>query len=277
MNMSTLELSLLIPAFIAGLLVLATHVPLGIQVLQRGIIFIDLAIAQIAGLGVIVADLLGFEPRGIGVQLSAIIAALLGSAWLNFSEKRWPEVQEALIGVLFVLAATGSILLLAHNPHGGENLRDLLVGQILWVTHAQLAYAALVTIGIVVVQLWWRERLGRSGFYVVFACAVTLSVQLVGIYLVFASLIVPAMATRQYSTATRKTVAYSMGVLAYVMGLLLSTWLDLPTGAVVVWMLVITGAAVFFLGPKFQSNAGVDYNPWPGIETVHERSHEHSP
>ena len=198
MSAPVIEWSILLPAMLAGVLVLATHVPLGMQVLARGIVFIDLAIAQIAGLGVIAADLLGFEPHGIGVQLAAVSAALVGSVWLTYSEKRWPDVQEALIGVLFVLAATGGILLLAHNPHGGEHLRDLLVGQILWVGYDQLPLMAGVTL---LVSLAWftaRTHIGRIGFYALFALAVTASVQLVGVYLVFASLIVPAMATRRY-------------------------------------------------------------------------------
>ncbi len=271
MTLNSLELGLLFPAFVAGVLVLITHVPLGMKVLQRGIIFIDLAIAQIAGLGVIVADMLGFEPHGVGVQISAIMAALLGSVWLNYSEKRWPEVQEALIGVLFVLAATGSILLLSRNPHGGENLKDLLVGQILWVSTSQLAYAAVITAVLVAIQVVLRERLGRVGFYLIFACAVTLSVQLVGIYLVFASLIIPAMATRQYSAAKRKTAAYILGILGYGIGLVVSAWLDMPSGAVIVWGLVIVGIGVFFLGPRLPIARGVEYDPWPGMELPHEQ------
>jgi zinc/manganese transport system permease protein len=274
MTISNVEITLLLPAFIAGVLVMATHIPLGIQVLQRGIIFIDLAIAQIAGLGVIIAGLLGFEPHGIGVQLSAVIAALLGSAWLTWSEKRWPDVQEALIGVLFVMAATGSILLLARQPQGGEHLRDLLIGQILWVTTSQLLYAVLVTAVLLLVQWYWRKRLGRIGFYMVFACAVTLSVQLLGVYLVFATLIVPAMATRAYSAATRLLAAYTLGVIAYVLGLVLSAWVDLPTGAVIVWALVIVGVIVYFLGPHFASHDGPDYDPWPGSDQHHEQHHD---
>lgn len=271
MTISNVEITLLLPAFIAGLLVMATHIPLGMQVLQRGIIFIDLAIAQIAGLGVIIAGLLGFEPHGIGVQLSAVIAALLGSAWLTYSEKRWPDVQEALIGVLFVMAATGSILLLARHPQGGEHLRDLLIGQILWVTNSQLIYAVLVTAVLLLIQWYWRARLGRVGFYMVFACAVTLSVQLLGVYLVFATLIIPAMATRAYSASTRLLAAYTLGVIAYVLGLVLSAWIDLPTGAVIVWALVIVGVIVYFLGPHFAGSDGPDYDPWPGIEGHHEQ------
>ena len=102
----TLDFSIIWPALLAGLLVTATHVPLGIQVLKRGIVFIDLAVAQIAGLGVIVADWLGYEPHGAAVQAAALSAALAGALLLNWTEKLWPEVQEAVIGVTFIVAAT---------------------------------------------------------------------------------------------------------------------------------------------------------------------------
>lgn len=255
MNLSGLELSLLTPALLAGLLVLVSHVPLGMQVLARGIVFIDLAIAQIAGLGVIGADLMGFEPQGFGVQLAAVSAALLGALWLTYAEKRWPEVQEALIGVLFVLAATGSVLLLARNPHGGEHLKDLLVGQILWVTYQQLPLAALVSLTVTLLWFTLRQRMqrwGGAGFYVLFAFAVTASVQLVGIYLVFASLIVPALATRHYPASRRLLVAYAMGILAYALGLIGSAWADLPSGAVIVWVMAAMGLGVHGFGPRRQ-------------------------
>lgn len=247
--MSNVEWSILLPAFLAGLLVLATHVPLGMQVLARGIVFIDLAIAQIAALGVMSADLLGWEPQGMGMQLVAIGAALLGSLWLTYAEKRWPEVQEALIGVLFVLAAASGILLVAHNPHGGEHLRDLLAGQILWVGMRQVGYLAAVTAAIVLVMLVARQRLGRLGFYILFAFAVTASVQMVGVYLVFASLIVPAMATRNYPPLTRVVLAYGLGAVGYAAGLAVSAYWDLPSGAVIVWGLVLAGVAVYAAGP----------------------------
>jgi zinc/manganese transport system permease protein len=189
MTSTAIDWHILLPALLAGLLVLATHVPLGAQVLQRGIVFIDLAIAQIAGVGVIAADAMGFEPQGWAVQAAALSAALLGALALTWTERRWPDIQEALIGVLFVLASCAGLLLLAGNPHGGEHLKDLLVGQILWVSTQQLIGMAALTV--LVLALWFglRERLGRAGFYLLFALAVTASVQLVGVYLVFTSLI----------------------------------------------------------------------------------------
>src|SRR3954468_20100006 len=175
------DLSIIWPALIAGLLVTATHAPLGVQVLNRGIVFIDLAVAQIAGLGVILADAFGFEPQGLAVQAAALTAALVGALLLNWTDKRWPEIQEAVIGVVFIVAANIAILLLAANPHGAEHLKDLLIGQILWVTPAQLAPAGLVYAAILGVWFGMGERIARTGFYLLFACAVTISVQLVGL------------------------------------------------------------------------------------------------
>ena len=116
--MSGVDLSIVWPALVAGLLVTATHVPLGVQVLARGIVFIDLAIAQIAGCGVILADQLGFEASGVSAQIAALVAALGGALLLTWTERRWPDVQEAIIGVVFVLAATAGVLLLTSNVHG---------------------------------------------------------------------------------------------------------------------------------------------------------------
>jgi len=280
MNRLALEAGILAPALVAGLLVLVTHVPLGIQVLARGIVFIDLAIAQIAGIGVIGADALGLdaETGGWAVQAAAVLAALAGALLLTWTERRWPQVQEALIGVLFVLASCAGILMLARNPHGGEHLKDLLVGQILWVTWQQVAWLAGLTA--VLAPLAWRlqRALGtaaginaasgvpadapatpalpsaaapglpvRLGFYAVFALAVTASVQLVGVYLVFASLILPALATRglpPHRVTRRLAVAWGTGALSYAAGLALSAQFDLPSGAVIVLVMAALAAAV---------------------------------
>jgi zinc/manganese transport system permease protein len=248
MNVDALDLSIVAPAFVAGVLVLITHVPLGMQVLKRGIVFIDLAIAQIAALGVIVAGMAGFE-QGWAVQLAAGAAALLGALLLTWTERRWPQVQEAQIGAVFVLAATGSLLLLAHNPHGGEHLRDLLAGQILWVRYEQLIVPAFATVFIAAAVFLLRERLGTLAFYLLFALAVTVSVQLVGVYLVFASLIVPALAVRNYPPGRRPAIAYAVGIGAYAAGLVLSLLFDLPSGALIVWCLAALAIAVHAAGP----------------------------
>jgi zinc/manganese transport system permease protein len=239
-TLSAAELGILGPAFIAGLLVTATHVPLGMQVLERGIVFIDLAIAQIAAVGVILADYLGWEPTGAAVQIAALSAALAAALVLTWTERRWPEVQEAIIGVVFVVASSVAILILAKNPHGSENLKDLLSGQILWVNPAHLPLEALAYGILLALWFGFRERMGRFGFYVLFACAVTISVQLVGLFLVFATLVVPALATF-YSRRHRHLKAYTIGVLGYAAGLLLSLATDLPSGAMIVCAIVAAG------------------------------------
>ena len=258
MNWSALDWGILGPALVAGLLVLVTHVALGAQVLDKGIVFIDLAIAQIAGLGVIGADALGLPEGGLAVQAAAVVAALLGAGLLTWTERRWAESQEALIGVMFILAACAGILMLANNPHGGEHLKDLLVGQILWVGRTQLGWLALVT-AILAAGLasGVTARLGRFGFYATFAIAVTASVQLVGVYLVFTSLIVPALATRGLRGRPRYVAGYAVGAFGYAIGLALSALLDLPSGAVIVWTLAACALAFGAFKKKAPAPAGL--------------------
>jgi zinc/manganese transport system permease protein len=236
--MEGLDISILGPAFVAGLLVLASHVPLGREVLKRGIIFIDLAIAQMTGLGVILASRLGFETHGWEVQLIAIASALLGAWGLSLLERYRPQIQEAAIGVSFILAATASILLLANHSHGGEQLQELLVGQILWITWGELLPTAFVTVFILVIWFKWKSH-GNLGFYLLFALAVTCSVQLVGVYLVFASLIIPVLGSRGFKDNNALLIAYLIGVLGYGLGLIVSSIVDLPSGAVIVWSLFV--------------------------------------
>ena len=244
--MNDIDISILFPAFMAGVLILLTHVPLGMKVLARGIIFADLAVAQIAGLGVVIAGLAGYAEQPLIVQLIAVSSALLGAALLAYIERFLPEVREASIGLLFVLAASGGILLMSHDTHAGEHLKDLLVGQILWVNNTQLIATAVLSAAILAVWSLFQKNLGTFGFYAIFALAVTASVQLVGVYLVFASLIVPALATHKLRHK-RMLAAYAVGVLGYAAGLLLSVWLDLPTGAAIVWAMAVIGASLMLI------------------------------
>ncbi|MGA7295932.1 MAG: metal ABC transporter permease, partial [Rhodanobacteraceae bacterium] len=162
---------------------------------------------------------------------------------LSFTDRRWSRYQEPLIGILFVLAATGGLLLLANNPHGGEHLKNLLVGQILWVSYGQLVPAAIISALLLGFVGWRRGRMNGMAFYAAFAIAITVSVQLVGVYLVFASLIVPALATVNLAGKSRLAAAYLIGIFGYVLGLVLSALLDLPSGALIVWMLAVCGLA----------------------------------
>ncbi|MBK7251141.1 MAG: metal ABC transporter permease [Gammaproteobacteria bacterium] len=244
MNGLAIDLSILWPALIAGALVSLSHVPLGQQVLSRGIVFIDLAIAQVAGLGVIAAHGLGFALGGWITQAAAVGAALLGALLLTWTERRRPEVQEALIGVLFVLASTAQILILANDPHGGEDLKDLLAGQILWVSGEQLVRAAVLTAAFLIAWFGWHERLGRIGFYVLFALMVTISVQMVGVYLVFTSLIVPAVATHRQPASRQLAAGYVLALAGYATGLVASVVSDLPASALIVWAMALLGLAL---------------------------------
>jgi len=250
MTMGEIDLAIIAPAFVAGLIVLLTHVPLGLEVLKRGIIFIDLAVAQIAGLGVIIAYSLGLGEHGIEAQVAAVISALLGAWLLGALEKKHGKHQEALIGISFILAATAGILLLANNPHGGEHLREMLVGQILWVQWSQLLPAAIVSIFVFVVWRLFADRLGSMGFYTLFAIAITVSVQLIGVYLVFASLIIPALAVTMMGVSSPRIRAAVIGAVGYGIGLLASAMLDLPSGAVIVWAIAVVAFVSVLAGSR---------------------------
>jgi zinc/manganese transport system permease protein len=243
-NESFAEIGILGPALVAGLIVVLSHVPLGQQVLRRGIVFIDLAIAQVAGLGVIAAQSAGLDLHGWKTQVAAVVAALLGAVLLTWTERKRPEVQEALIGVLFVLASTAQILLLANDPHGGEALKDLLAGQILWVSTEQLVRAAVLTALFLAVWFRFRASLGTVGFYVVFSVMVTTSVQLVGVYLVFTTLIVPALAVYRHARDRQLGLGYALAFGSYVVGLGVSLFSDLPSSPVIVWAMALIGFAV---------------------------------
>ena len=255
-----IDFSIVLPALLAGLLVTATHVPLGMQVLRRGIVFIDIAIAQIAGVGVVAVGFFDSEASGIAVQVSALGAALAGALFLTWTERRWSDIQEGIIGTVFILAASLQVLLLAGNPHAGEYLKDLLVGQILWVSYLQLAAVAALTA--VVLALWFGigyQRLGRIGFYLLFGLSVTASVQVVGVYLVFATLIIPALATRR-AARFRIAKAYAVGAIGYLAGIIASMQSDLPTGALIVWTMAATGIAFAIAEPAHSASSHVVLN-----------------
>jgi zinc/manganese transport system permease protein len=248
-----IEWGIVIPAFLTGLLVLLTHVPLGQRVLQRNIIFIDLALAQIAGLGLIIASTSGFESHGIGMQVIAVASALLGAFAFYLTEKRWSEIQEAIIGTVFILAATLSLLIVARQPQGAHAISDLLSGQILWVNFSQLWPVGILYAFVLLLWFapWWPSQ--RLKFYILFALAVTASVQLVGVFLVFASLILPALAVRNMKSGAL-LMGYLLGATGYLAGILLSAWWDYPTGPMIVWTLFLV-TLVFIVIYNYKNNA----------------------
>lgn len=245
-------IGILLPALAAGLLILASHVPLGRHVLQRGIIFIDIALAQFATLGIVLAHILHFDSV-FATQLAAFVLALLGAFTLNLSERRWPSVQEAIIGSSFVITASLVILLLAYDPHGGEHLQELLVGQILWTTWQDLWLLVAMTIPMLGIWFGFSGKHSQTGFYLLFALMVTISVQLIGIYLVFASLILPALGVLRLDGKQALYIAYLLGACGYAGGLLLSLWLDLPAGALIVCTLGLLAAISGLFGKHVQT------------------------
>ncbi len=244
--MQSLELiEIIAPALVAGVMIAVTHAPLGLEVLKRGIIFIDLAVAQVAGLGLVLASHFMHEPSSLIKQLAALSAAITAGLFFRMVERKAPEQQEAIIGCSFVLAGSLIILLLADHPQGGEQIQHLLSGQMLFITWSDvLTHAPIYAL---ILALWFVLPKLRNGigFYLLFALAITSSVQLVGVYVVFASLILPALAAIKAPSAHK--TAWSCGVVAVILGMLGAAMLDLPAGPVIVLSYSLVAAISVFL------------------------------
>ena len=240
---NALSLDILGPAFLAGLIILAAHVPLGAVVLNRGIIFIDITLAQVAAVGVVLGSTISGAVDGWVVQISAIAASLGCAMVLTWTDKRFHAVQEAIIGVVYIVAAAIQIVLLSYSSNGAEYLKDLLVGQILLVSPIQLLVIGLIYAA--VIGVWYFRDLTneRLLFYGVLAIVITASVQIVGVLLVFASLIIPVLATQQAPARWRLVIAFNIGAAGYLAGLIASAILDISSGAAIVCTLAIIAVA----------------------------------
>lgn len=246
MTISFEMLGLLAPAFCAGLVVAATHVPLGQEVLKRGIIFIDLAIAQIAALGVVLAHVVFRVDYGMMPLLIALLFAITGGVLFAWLERKVPHLQEAFIGSAFVVSASLILLVLAGDPHGGEQMQSILAGQILWVGWKQVIFTALIYAGLL--ALWFGLPTHRTLlFYLIFPVTVTLAVQMVGVYLVFASLILPALGTAGLQRV-RLSKGYMLAFGAVTAGLIASAVADLPAGPVLVCCYALIGLVFYLAG-----------------------------
>lgn len=234
------DLTLLLPPLTAGLMALASHLPLGRQVLARGIVFIDLAIAQVAGLGVLLASLVLHDAARWVSAAASMVAALVGTALVALLARLWPQRQEALIGLLYVGAASLAVLVVSQDPHGAQKLASMLSGDVLWTTWPALIPLALVTAAFLLAWRWRPSLLEGRGFYPLFAVLVSLTLPLLGLYLVFATLIVPALVSLG---ARRAALAQggATGVLGYALGLLGSWYWDWPSGPSIVLALVGCG------------------------------------
>lgn len=224
-------IEIIFPALLAGLLIALTHALLGIRVLEKGIIFIDLAIAQIAGLGLIIANMFFSEYIWLH-QIIALLFAITAALFFYYIEKISPKIQEAIIGCSFILAASLGILFLSYHPHGGEEMIHLLSGQILFVTLAEIIWYA--PIYMLVMLLWFLKPNIRNNiaFYIIFSLVITISVQLVGIYVVFTSLILPAIIVRNKTNAV--AIAWGYGVSSVILGIIIAIIFDLPAGILIV-------------------------------------------
>lgn len=247
---------IMLKPFVACVILTGIHSYLGFHVIERGVIFVDLALAQMAAFGATVGFLWGVSLHSPESFLLSSAFALVGGGIFALTRHRSPVVpQEALIGIAYAVAAAGAILILSRAPEGGEELKSLLVGHLLFVDWPEIVKMALIY-GVVGVIHWvYRhplleisrdpEKAFESGrnvrlwdflFYGTFAFVVTSSVEIAGVLLVFSFLVVPAVcgAFLARSTAARLWIGWGTSVVTTILGVSASYYWDLPTGATVV-------------------------------------------
>jgi len=248
---------LLLPAFVASLILTGIHAYLGVHVVERGVIFVDLSLAQIAALGTTVAYLAGYDLHGTTAYLFSLGFTFLGAAIFAFSrvhrQTRIP--QEAVIGIVYAVSAAIAILVMSKATQETEHLKEMLVGNILSVTWPELAKTAVLYALVGAFHYVFRDRFllismdepeaERRGlnirfwdflFYVSFGFVVTSSVAIAGVLLVFCFLIVPSVTAMLFAArlGPRLAIGWTMGALVSAGGVALSYQLDLPTGATIV-------------------------------------------
>jgi zinc/manganese transport system permease protein len=249
-------LSLLWAPFLMCLVLTGIHAYLGFHVIAREVVFVDIALAQIAALGATAAFLVGYGVESPVSYAFGFGATLLGALVLALTRTRERHVsQEAIIGVVYAVSAGATVLLVANAPHGAEHLRGMLVGSILTVSAGDVLVVAILYMAVGVLhwvcrrpfflisedpdrayQAGLRVRLWDFVFYASFGLVVTSSVRIAGVLLVFSYLIVPALAgiALAHTVASRLVVGWTFGTLVSVVGIAASAVLDLPTGATVV-------------------------------------------
>jgi len=257
--MDTSMLEFLAAPFVASLILTGIHAYLGVHVVERGVIFVDLSLAQIAALGATIALLMpisGGDPHAPVVYWISLAFTFLGAAVfavLKPKDKRIP--QEAIIGICYAVASAASILAMSKATSESEHLKDMLVGNILAVSWGEVGKTALLYGGVGLFHYIFRRRFlaismaHRHGhdhsnaprlwdflFYASFGFVVTSSVSIAGVLLVFCYLIVPSVAAMLYadSIGKRLAIGWSMGTIVSALGVYLSLKLDLPTGATIV-------------------------------------------
>jgi len=262
----SLELQILLPAFLACLVLTGFLSYLGLHVLARGVIFVDIALAQIAALGTAVASLRGIEPRTTESWLWSLGFTFVGAGLFALTRglrRRVP--QEAFIGITYAVAAAISILVANSLPHGDEEIKEILVGSLLTVSYREVGFTAgtFLILGIVHFVLRkrfialsfdhdsaahdsWQGIAWDLAFYMSFGVVIASSVQMAGVLLVFSFLIVPAVFSALFTgrLGLRLAIAYLLGAVVSAAGLWSSFKFDLPTGAAV----VVTFGVALLLG-----------------------------
>jgi zinc/manganese transport system permease protein len=252
-----MDLSLFLPPLIACLVIVAIHSYLGLHVIAREVIFVDLSLAQMAALGGAVAVLAGSQPDSQAAFLYSLGFTTLGAVVFAVSrtDEKGRVPQEAIIGIVYVVASAAAILVADRTPRGGEAIKDILVGSLLWVTWPTIARLAAIYAGVglfhwllrrrfltisfdpdVALAEGWRIRWWDFLFYFSFGLVITFSVPVAGVLLVFSFLVIPAAIAFQFTRRQGMLAAISWlgGVLASAGGLWISFRYDLPTGPLVV-------------------------------------------
>ncbi len=251
-------LELLLVPFAACLVLTGIHCYLGIHVVSRGVIFVDLALAQVAALGSTVALLLGYELSSPEAYWMSLSFTFLGAAVFALGRTRDKSVpQEAIIGIVYAVSSALAILVLDRAPHGEEAIKAMLVGSILFATWPQVGNIAVMYLAVGALHFLLRRRfllismnpeLARQEglwirfwdfvFYITFGLIVTSSVRIAGVLLVFSYLVVPAVCAMLFvrSVTRRLLMGWALGFLASVLGLYASAKWDFPTGASIVTM-----------------------------------------
>lgn len=250
------------PALVASLLLSAVFAYFGLHIVRRGVIFVDLALAQVAAMGSTVAFLLGYPLEGPGAQLFSLVFAFVGAAVFTLTRAREEAVpQEAIIGIVYAFAAAATVLLVDKAPRGAEHIKYLLVGNILWITWRTIAQLLAVIVVTGAVHFFFRryfllvsfdpEKAREEGisvrfwdllFYLSLAWVVTTSVQTAGVLLIFSFLIVPAVCGLFWSGgfAGSLGIGWLVGAGVSLAGSFLSYRWDLPTGATIICMFGMT-------------------------------------
>src|SRR3954463_2357 len=242
--------------FMASLILTGIHAYLGVHVVERGVIFVDLALAQIAALGATIAILIGMDPHGTGAYWLSLCFTFVGAAIFAFARTRRGHIpQEAFIGIAYAVASAAAILAMSKATGETEHLKDMLVGNILAVSRHDVFKTAVLYGVVGIFHYIFRrrfllistdpERAEAEGmsirfwdflFYASFGFVVTSSVAIAGVLLVFCYLIVPSVGAMLFAdkVGRRLAIGWTMGTLVSALGVYFSVLLDLPTGATIV-------------------------------------------